>query len=127
MAFCSLLTAKRVFKEVTSGFLTVDHTHEGINAHFSYLSKLLKMKNTYVLVDLMKAFIDSQKTIVFILEVLQEVANFKKFIHGYQHNGANKLIGLREMHLFKFYVEEKGDDMGWRVMHYKVRSEILLM
>ena len=46
MAFCSLLTARRVFKEVTVGFLIVGHTHEDIDAHFSYLSKLLKMKNT---------------------------------------------------------------------------------
>ena len=49
------------------GFLVVGHTHEVIDAHFSYLSKLLKMKNTYVLADLMKAFMDFQKTIVFIL------------------------------------------------------------
>ena len=125
MAFCLLLTARRVFKEVTVGFLIVSHTHEDIDAHFSYLSKLLKMKNTYVLADLMKAFMDSQKTIAFIPELVQEVADFKKFLHGYQHDGANKLIGLGEMHLFKFYVEEKRDDMGWPVMHYKVRSQIL--
>ena len=55
---------------------------------------------------------DSQKTTAFIPELVQEVADFKKFLHGYQHDGANKLIGLGEMHLFKFYVEEKGDDMG---------------
>ena len=54
MAFCSLLSARRVFKEVTVGFLIVGHTHEDINAHFSYLSKLLKMKNMYVLADLMR-------------------------------------------------------------------------
>ena len=59
MAFCSLLTARRIFKEVTMGFLVVGHTHEDIDAHFSYLSKLMKMKNTYMLADLMKAFMDS--------------------------------------------------------------------
>ena len=106
MAFCSLLTAKRVFKGVTVGFLIVGHTHEDIDAHFSYLLKLLKMKNTYVLADLMKAFMDSQKTTAFIPELVQEVAYFKKFLHGYQHDGTNKLIGFGEMHLFKFYVEE---------------------
>ena len=125
MAFCSLLTARRVFKEVTVGFLIVGHTHEDIDAHFSYLLKLLKMKNTYVLADLMKAFMDSQKTTAFIPELVQEVADFKKFLQGYQHDGANKLIKLGEMHLFKFYVEEKGDDMGWPVMRYKVHSQIL--
>ena len=125
MAFCSLLTAKRVFKEVTIRFLVVGHTHEDIDAHFSYLSKLLKMKNTYVFADLMKAFMDSQKTTAFMPKLVQEVADFKKFLNGYQHDGANKLIRLGEMHLFKFYVEEKGDDMGWPVMRYKVRYQFL--
>jgi hypothetical protein len=45
--------------EVTIGFLIVGYTHEDMNTLFSYLSKLLKMKNTYVvLVDLIKAFMD---------------------------------------------------------------------
>jgi hypothetical protein len=60
MAFYSLLIAKRVFKEVTMGFLIVEHSHVDINAYFSYLSKLLKQKNIYVLVALMKGFIYSQ-------------------------------------------------------------------
>ena len=77
MAFCLLLTAKRVFKEVIAGFLIVGHTHEDIDALFSYLSKLLKMKNTYVLANLMKAFVDFQKTAAFIPKLVQEVANFK--------------------------------------------------
>ena len=59
MAFCSLLTTRRVFKEVIVGFLIVGHTHKDIDAHFSYLSKLLKVKNTYILANLMKAFMDS--------------------------------------------------------------------
>ena len=62
------------------GFLVVGHTHKDIDAHFSYLSKLLKMKNTYMLADLMKTFMDSQKTTAFILELVQEVADFKKFL-----------------------------------------------
>ena len=127
MAFCSLLTARRVFKEVTIRFLIVGHTHKDIDAHFNYLSKLLKMKNIYILADLMSAFIDSQKTTVFIPEIVQKVADFKNFLHGYQHNGANKLIGLGEMHLFKFYVEEKGNNMGWPIMRYKIRSQIMPM
>ena len=92
-------------------FLVVSHTHKDINAHFSYLSKLLMM-NTDVLADLMKAFMDSQKTTTFIPELVQEVADFKKFLHGYEHDCANKLIRLGEMHLFKFYVEENGNNMG---------------
>ena len=70
MAVCSMLTVQRIFKEVTVEFLVVGHTHEDIDVHFSYLSKLLKMKNTYVLVDLMKAFMDSHKMTVFILELV---------------------------------------------------------
>jgi hypothetical protein len=45
MAFCSLLTTRGIFKEVTVGFLVVGHTHEDIDAYFSYMSKLLKQKN----------------------------------------------------------------------------------
>ena len=50
---------KKGLQGSNSWFLIVGHTHEDIDAHFSYLLKLLKMKNTYVLADLMKAFMDS--------------------------------------------------------------------
>ena len=65
------------------GFLIVDHTHEDIDAHFSYLSKVLKMENTYMLAHFIKAFIDLQKASAFILELVREVADFKKFLQGY--------------------------------------------
>jgi hypothetical protein len=117
MAFCSLLTAKGIFKEVTMEFLVVGHTHEDIDAYFSYLSKLLKQKNMYVLADLTKAFMDSQKSAVFIPELVQEVADFKSYVRDFHHD---KLFGLGEMYLFKFYVEEDGEDRGWPVMRYKV-------
>ena len=48
-------------------------------------------------------------------EFIQEVADFKSFIHGYQSSDATRLIRLGEMHLFKFYV----DNDGWPVMRYK--------
>ena len=70
IAFCLLLTARRIFKEVIVGFLIVGQTHKDIDAHFNYLSKLLKMKNTYVLADLMKAFMDFEKTTAFIYELV---------------------------------------------------------
>jgi hypothetical protein len=120
MAFCSLLTARGIFKEVTMGFLVVGHTHEDIDAYFNYLSKLLKQKNTYVLADLMKAFMDLQKSVVIIPELVQEVADFKSYVRDFHHDGTNKLSRLGEMHLFKFYVEEDGEDRGWPVMRYKV-------
>ena len=102
------------------GFLIVRHTQEDINAYFSYLSKLLKQKNTYVLADLMKAFMDSQKSAVFILELVQEVADFNSYVQDFHHDGTNKLCELGEMHLFKFYIKEDGEDQGWPVMQYKV-------
>jgi hypothetical protein len=115
-----LLTARGIFKEVTVGFLVVGHTHEDIDAYYNYLSKLLKQNSTYVLADLMKAFMDLQKSAVFIPELVQEVAYFKSYVRDFYHDSTNKLSGLGEMHLFKFYVEEDGDDQGWPVMRYKV-------
>jgi hypothetical protein len=44
------------------------------------------MRNTYVLADLMKAFMDSQKTMAFILEVVQEVVDFKKYVKNFHHD-----------------------------------------
>ena len=109
MAFLSLLTTRGVFTEIQVG-----HMHEDIDAYFSHLSKALKSKNTFVLANLMKAFMQSQE-LSFMPEFIQEVADFKSFIFGYQSSGAACLIGLGEMHLFKFYM----DDDGWPVMRYK--------
>jgi hypothetical protein len=53
---------------------------------------------------------DSHKTSVFLLELVQEVADFKSYVRDFHHDDTNKLCGLGEMHLFKFYVEEDGDD-----------------
>ena len=107
MAFLSLLTAWGVFEEIQASFLLVGHTHEDIDAYFNHLLKALKSKNTFVLTDLMKAFMQSQD-LSFMPEFIQEVEDFKSFIHGYQSSGATCLIGLGEMHLFKFYVDDDG-------------------
>ena len=56
MAFLSLLTTRGVFEEIQAGFLLVGHTHKDIDAYFNHLSKALKRENTFVLADLMKAF-----------------------------------------------------------------------
>jgi len=50
-----------------------------------------------------------------MLVFIQEVVDFKLFIKGYQSSGMARLIGLEEMHLFKFYV----DSEGILVMKYK--------
>ena len=107
MVFFSLLTARGVFKETQAGFLLIGHTHEDIDAYFSHLLKPLKRKNTLVLADLMKAFMQSQD-LSFMPKFIQEVADIKSFIHGYQSSSAARLIGLGEMHLFKFYVDDDG-------------------
>ena len=57
---------------------------------------------------------ESQK-LNFILEFIQEVADFKSFVKGYIRDDPTKFIGLRDMHHLKFYV----DDEGWPVMRYK--------
>jgi hypothetical protein len=61
LVFLSLLKAKEVFEEFQLGFLVVGHMHENIDGNFCYLSKKLKRKNNYVLVNLMKEFMVSQK------------------------------------------------------------------
>lgn len=94
MAFCSLLTARCIFKEVMVGFLIVGHTHEDIDAHFSYLLKLFRKKNTYVLADLLKAFMDSNKTQNFVHEFVEKVADFKLYIKSFHHDSENPIVGL---------------------------------
>ena len=41
-------------------------------------------------------------------EFIQEVTDFKSFVNGYIKDGPTKLIGLGDMHLFKFYMNNKG-------------------
>ncbi len=50
-----------VFEEVKLRFLIIGHTHEDIDGCFGYLSKKLREQNNYVLVDLMKVSMVSQK------------------------------------------------------------------
>ena len=58
MVFCSFHIARRLFKEVIVGILIVEHTHEDIDMYFSYLFRMMWRNNTYVLVDLIKSFMD---------------------------------------------------------------------
>jgi len=64
--------------------------------------------------DLIKTFMQSQK-MLFMPEFVQEVPNFNSFIKDYQKSGMARLIGLGEVHLFKFYM----DHNGVPVMRYK--------
>ena len=69
MAFLSLFTICGVFKEVYVSFLLLGHIHDDIDAYFSPLSKALKNKNAFVLVDLMKVFMQLLE-LSFILEFI---------------------------------------------------------
>jgi hypothetical protein len=109
-AFLSLLTARKVFVEIQVGFLMVGHTHEDIDGYFSYVSNVLRRSNTFVLADLMKHFMESQK-LSFMPHVVQEVADFKSYIKGY----VRPLEGIKDKHIFRFFV----DSDGWPVFQYK--------
>ena len=61
MAFLSMLTNCGVFKQIQVGFLLVGHTHKDIDAYFSHLSRNLKNQNSFVVANLMKAFMESQE------------------------------------------------------------------
>ena len=87
MAFLSLLTIRGVFKKIQVGFLLVGHTHEDIDAYFSHLSKALKSRNTFVVADLIKAFMESQE-LSFMPKFIQEVGDFKSFAKDYQCSGS---------------------------------------
>lgn len=61
MAFLSLLTTHYVFKKIMVRFLLVGHMHEDIDAYFSLWSHWRRLIYTFVFVDLMKSFMDSQE------------------------------------------------------------------
>jgi hypothetical protein len=111
--FLSLLTARKVFEEIQLGFLLVGHIHEDIDGYFSYVSDVLRKNNTFVLADLMKHFMDSQK-LRFMPHVMQEVADFKSFVKSY----ALPLEGMKDMHIFRFFI----DRAGWPVFQYKASA-----
>jgi len=48
--------------------------------------------------------------VAFIPEFSQEVAHIKSYAKDFHHDGIYKIIGLRDKHLFKFYVEEDSPD-----------------
>jgi hypothetical protein len=67
--FMSFLSARKVFEEVQ---LIIGHNHEDIDGSFGYLLKNLREWDNYVLVDLLKAFMNSQDH-PFILQIIQEI------------------------------------------------------
>jgi hypothetical protein len=59
LAFLSLMITRKVSEQMQLRFLIVGHTHEDIDGNFGYLSKTLRERDNFVLVDLMKAFMVS--------------------------------------------------------------------
>ncbi len=115
LAFLSLLIACEVFEEVQSRFLIVGHTHEDIDGSFGYLSKNLRKQNNYVMVDLLKAFMFSRDP-PFILQLIQEILDFKSWVNEYLNDGLNVFVDYTEMHLFQFFMEK----VRWLMMQYKL-------
>jgi hypothetical protein len=111
LAFLALLTTRKVFKEVQFEFLIVGHTYEDIDKSFGYFSKKLGEQNNYVMVDLMKAFMFSQYY-PFILQLIQEIPDFKSWVNGYLNDGLDVFDGHTKMHLFRFFMNE----VGWPMM-----------
>jgi hypothetical protein len=72
---------KDAFEEVKLEFLVVAHKHEDIDGCFGYLSKKLRKQNSYVLADLMKAFMVSQEQ-PFIPQLIKEIPYFKSWVVG---------------------------------------------
>jgi len=89
-AFCSLLVYKGIFYEVYINFLIVEHTHEDIDALFGQWSSKLKTNNYPTLPRLMKSFMDCETHLV-IPHLIEEVPNFKAFVHGYLGIGGDFL------------------------------------
>jgi len=81
----------------------------------------LKSKNTFVVANLIIAFMQSPK-LSFLLEIIQEVGDFKFFLKGSLCSGTTIKIDLEEMHLFRFYV----DSNGVPIMMY-LKSTIVLV
>jgi hypothetical protein len=53
----------------------------------------------------MKAFVLSQDR-PFILQLIQEILDFKSWVNGYLNDGSNILVGHTKMHLFRFFVDD---------------------
>jgi len=113
-AFCSMLVFKGIFHEVYINFLIVGYTHKDIDALFVHWSLILKTKDYPTIPRLIKSSMECG-THPIIPHFIEEVLNFKRFMHGYLGSGGNSLEGHSLGQQFKFYV----DANGWPLMEYK--------
>ena len=116
-AYLSLLVARGVFDMVQLGFLMVGHTHEDIDALFSRFSEKLRKKTTFTFPHLMKLF-NECVTMQPAPFLLQKVANFKDFVKGCLHDGADSLVGHSKPLQFRFYMSD-----GIPLMQYKIHPK----
>ena len=113
-AFCSLLVYKGIFCEIYINFFIVGHTHEDIDALFGRWSNKLKTNDYPTIPRLMKLFMDSKNQPV-IPHLIEEVLDFKEFVHRYLGTGGDFLEGHSTSQQFKFYL----DSSGWPLMEHK--------
>ena len=116
-AYLSLSVARGVFDIVQLGFLMVGHTHEDIDALFSRFSEKLRKQAIFTFPHLMKIFNEcvSMHPAPFLL---QKVADFKGFVKGCLHDGADSLVGHSKPLQFRFYLND-----GVPLMQYKLHPK----
>jgi hypothetical protein len=67
------------------------------------------------MVDWKKTFMFFQDC-PFILQLIQEILDFKSWVNGYLNDGLDVLVNHMDLHLFRFSM----DKVKWLVMQYKV-------
>jgi len=110
-----MLVFKGIFREIYINFLIVEHTHEDNDAFFGRWSPMLKTKDYPTIQRLMKSFMECGIHPV-ILHFIEEVPDFKRFVHGYLGSRRDSLEGHSSGQQFKFYM----DASGWPLMEYKL-------
>ena len=113
-AYLSLLVAKGVFDMVQLGFLMVGHTHEDIDALFSRFSEEIRSAQVFSFPHLMQKFNECTQSHPAPF-LMQQVPNFKEFVKGYLHEGADQLVGHSKPLQFRFYMSQ-----GTPLMQYKI-------
>ena len=96
-----------MFQEVYINFLIVSHMDDHIDALFGRWSYKLRDTNYPTLPLLMNSFIDIKSWPV-ILQFIEEVLNFKKFVEGYLCTRRDALVDHINTQQFKFYKHTNG-------------------
>ena len=92
----------------------VGHTHEDIDALFSRFSEEIRTTQVFSFPHLMQKFNECTQSHPTPF-LMQQVPNFKEFVKGYLHEGADKLVGHSKPLQFRFYMSQ-----GIPLMQYKI-------